>query len=119
MGDAGCLDRAHLLDLQIADVLEQPLAVAEQDRRDMEPELIDQAGGEVLLDDAGSSTQQDVLVTGDPPRLLEGGPDPVGDEEEGRASFHLLGLTRVMREDEGGDVVGRIVAPPTLPRWIL
>jgi hypothetical protein len=85
----------------------------------VEPELIDQAGGEVLLDDAGSSSEQDVLATGGLLRLFEGGSDPVGDEEEGRASIHLLGLTRVMREDEGGDVVGRIVAPPTLPRWIL
>jgi len=32
VGDAGRLDRADLLDLEVADVLEQPLAVPEQDR---------------------------------------------------------------------------------------
>src|SRR5436189_3343759 len=100
VGDAGCLDRAHLLDLEVADVLEQPLAVAEQDRRDVEPELIDQPRGEVLLDDTGPSTEQDVLVARDPLRLFEGRSDPVGDEEEGGASFPLLGLTPVMRQGE-------------------
>jgi hypothetical protein len=52
VGDAGRLDRTHLLDLEVADVLEQPLAVPEQDRDEVQLELIDQSGGKVLLDDA-------------------------------------------------------------------
>ena len=54
----GGLDGAHLLESEFADVLEQPLAVTEQDRDDVELELIDQPGGEVLLGDAGASSQQ-------------------------------------------------------------
>jgi hypothetical protein len=54
VGDAGRLDRTHLLDLEVADVLEQPVTVPEQDRDDVQPELIDQPGGQVLLDDAGA-----------------------------------------------------------------
>ena len=54
MGDAGRLDRAHLLDLKVADVLEQPLAATEQDRDEVQLELVDQPGGKVLLDDAGT-----------------------------------------------------------------
>jgi TraM recognition site of TraD and TraG len=41
VGDAWRLDRAHLLDLEVADVLEQPLAVPEQDRDEAQLELVD------------------------------------------------------------------------------
>jgi len=58
VGDAGRLDRAYLPELEVADVLEQPLAVTEQDRDDVELELIDQPGGEVLLDDVGASSER-------------------------------------------------------------
>ena len=40
MGDAGRLDRAHLLEPEFAHVLEQPLAATQQDRDDVELELV-------------------------------------------------------------------------------
>src|SRR5439155_410770 len=98
-----------------ADVLEQPLAVAEHDRNDVKLEPVDRAGGQVLLDDARPTSEQDVLVAGDVPRLVERGPDPVGDEEEGGASIHLDGFARMVREDEGRDVIRRVLSPPALP----
>jgi hypothetical protein len=83
VGDAGRLDRTHLLDLEVADVLEQPLTVPEQDRDEVQLELIDQSGGKVLLDDAGAPAEQHVPAVGGLLGLLEGGLDAVGDEEEG------------------------------------
>jgi hypothetical protein len=50
-------DHPYLLELEVADVLEQPLAVTEQDRDDVELKLIDQPRGKVLLDDVGASSQ--------------------------------------------------------------
>jgi hypothetical protein len=53
VGDPGSLDRPDLLDLEVADVLEQSRARPEQDGHDVQLELVDQPGGQVLLDDAG------------------------------------------------------------------
>jgi hypothetical protein len=39
----------------------------------------------------------------------------VGHEIEGRFARHRDGRARVVREHEDGDVVGRVVAPPSLP----
>jgi hypothetical protein len=58
VGNAGRLDRADLLDLEVADVLEQPLAVPEQDRDEVQLERVDQPGGQVLLDQVGASCEQ-------------------------------------------------------------
>ena len=82
MGYAGRLDRPHLLEFEIAHVLEQPLAVTEQDRDDVELELIDQPGGEVLLYDVGVATDQDISAAPGLPRLFERGLDSIGDEDE-------------------------------------
>jgi hypothetical protein len=56
VGDPGRLDRAHLLDLEVADVLEQPLAVPEQDRDEVQLELVHKPGGQVLLLNGCTST---------------------------------------------------------------
>ena len=45
-----------------AAVVEQPLPGAEEERRDVDLELVEQAGAEVLLRDAGAPGQQDVAV---------------------------------------------------------
>ena len=64
----GCLDRALLFELQVADVLEQSRTVAEQDRDDVEPELV--GGAPIHLerltwvtgeDDAGGRGRRVVL----------------------------------------------------------
>jgi hypothetical protein len=50
VSDTWRLDGACLLEFEGADVLEQPLPATHHYRDDVELELIDQAGGEVLLD---------------------------------------------------------------------
>jgi hypothetical protein len=95
VGDAWRLDRAHLLDLEVADVLEQPLAVPEQDRDEVQLELVDQPGGQVLLDHAGASSEQHIPAARGLLGLLEGGLDAVGDEEEGGAALQLQRLAGI------------------------
>src|SRR5438128_2668246 len=76
MGDAGSLDRANLLEFEVADVLKQPLAGTEQDRDDVQIELVDDASSEVLLNGLGPTSDQHILVSGCTPRLLQRGLDP-------------------------------------------
>src|SRR5215216_4054370 len=85
VGGGGRGDDLDRLQLRVADVLEQPLAATEHDRDDVEVELLEQAGGEVLLDRVGAAGDQDVLLAGRRAGLLERGVDPVGDEVERRA----------------------------------
>src|ERR671914_456345 len=70
VGDPRRVDGADLLELEVADILQQPLAVAEQDRDDVELELIDEPRGEVLLHDVGPSPDQHVVSAGRLPRLF-------------------------------------------------
>src|SRR6185295_12052323 len=44
--------------------------------------------------------------------------DAVGDEVKGRSALHLNWSTSVVREHENGDVIGRGLAPPSLPSVI-
>ena len=88
VGDARRLDRAHLLDVEVAHVFKQPFTSPEQNRDQVQP-LIDQPGGQVLLDDAGASCQQHIPVARGLLDLLERGRDPIGDEEEGGAAPQL------------------------------
>ena len=60
----------------IADVLEQPLPCPEDDRDDVEVELVEQPGREVLLHSACAAGDRDVLVAGRRPGLLQRGLDP-------------------------------------------
>ncbi len=82
-------------------------------------ELIDQPGGEVLLDDVGASSEQHIHAARGSPRLFERGLDPFGDECEGGASLHLQRLTGMMGEHEDRRVEGMVVAPPAVPGRVL
>src|SRR5947209_12746038 len=90
-------------------------AAAEEDGRDDEVQLVEQAGGEVLADRRGTAADAHVLLSRGLLRLLERRLDPVRDEVERRAALHRERLARVMRQDEHGDVVRRLLAPPPLP----
>ena len=85
MRDAVRADDAGLLELDAPDVLEEPRAGAEQDRRDVDLELVEQPGAEVLLRDLGAARDLDVLVAGGLAREVERGLDAVGDEGERRS----------------------------------
>src|SRR5215813_2078405 len=41
--------------------------------------------------------------------------DAIGHEVKGRSALHRDGRTSMVREYEGGDVVGRVLAPPSPP----
>src|SRR4051812_26948429 len=104
--DAGRLEVA-------GDVLEEPRAAAEQDRRDVDLHLLDDAGAQVLLRDVGPAADRDVLVAGRLARLRERRLGAVCDERE-RAAGQDERLARVVGEDEHRVVEGRLVAPPAV-----
>src|SRR4029450_5313910 len=87
------------------DAVEDPLAGAEQDRRDVERELVDDPGNEGLAHSRGAT--RDVYAAprefyAAPPgrlaRLCVSGVEAAGDEVEGRPAFHLDRLVSVMGE---------------------
>ena len=57
--DAGRLDRPHGLELEpgAVEVVEEAGAAAEQDRHEVRLHLVEQAGGEVLLDRVGAAAE--------------------------------------------------------------
>jgi len=57
VGRVGGLDDAGPVELDrlVAEVVEQALARAEQHRREAQPELVDEPGGQVLLYDVGAA----------------------------------------------------------------
>src|SRR5206468_1956393 len=59
-----------------------------------------------------------VLAVGGRGRSLEGGLDPVGDEVEGGAALHLDRRPRMVGEYEDSNMIGRRVAPPSLPALV-
>jgi hypothetical protein len=62
VGDARGLDRADLFEAGTRGRLaEEPRAGAEQDRDDVDPHLIDEAGSDVLLDRLRAAADRDVL----------------------------------------------------------
>ena len=113
----GASTAPHLLEARAGGrLVEQPAPGAEQDRDDVEPHLVDEAGGDVLLDrllrhrrSRRPSPPAAALAS------LERGLDPVGDEVEGRPALHLERLALMVGEDEDRDVEGRLLAPPPLP----
>ena len=102
----------------IANVLKQPLPGPEHDRDDVEIELVEQPGRQVLLHNACAAGNRDVVVIRRRPGSLEGGLDPVGDERERRPTLHRQRLARVVAEYEHRRVEGRVLAPPARPRLV-
>ena len=81
MRGPGRFDSAELLKPQSrADALEQTSATAEKDRNDVQLDLIDKPGDEVLVDRIGTASDDHVLAAGCLPRLLQCRFDPIGDE---------------------------------------
>jgi len=56
-----------MLEFHRRDALEQPCADAERQRHDVQPQLVDQAGGEVLVDGGRAALDRDILA-----RILSG-----------------------------------------------
>src|SRR5438552_5939960 len=98
------------------DAVEDPLAGAEQDRRDVERELVDDAGNEGLAHSRGATGDvYAAALAGRLTRLCVSGVEAAGDEVEGRPAFHLDRLSSVMGEHEDRRVVRRLGTPPAAP----
>src|SRR5260221_5347413 len=83
--DSRGMEDARLLQLgrRVAEPVEEADAVAEQERRDVDLQLVDKPRGEILLRELCATGDQDVPVPGDRLRPLERRLDAAGDEEEG------------------------------------
>src|SRR4051812_16515673 len=97
------------------DAVEDPLAGAEQDRRDVERELVDDPGNEGLAHSRGATRDVYARLAGRLTRLCVSGVEAAGDEVEGRPAFHLDGLVSVMGEHKHRRVVRRFGTPPAAP----
>ena len=64
MGDEAGGSGGDLLQPQRRDAVEDPCAGAERERRDVQAELVEQSGGEVLVDRRGAAGDSDVAVAG-------------------------------------------------------
>src|SRR5215218_3857219 len=111
------LDRPEFLELQIRSYsVEEARASAQEDRRDVQLQLVDQTGRQVLVDDVGAA-DEDVLLAGGLPRLLQGRLDSIGDKGESRVREDQR-LALVVRVNEDRLAEGRVLTPPS-PPWIV
>src|SRR5215208_2658820 len=97
--------------------IEEARASAQEDRRDVQLQLVDQTGRQVLVDDVGAPADEDVLVACGIPRSLQGRLDAIGDEGEGGVREDQR-LALVVGEDEDRLVEGWVLTPPA-PPWIV
>src|SRR5438034_10991228 len=97
------------------DAVEDPLAGAEQDRRDVERELVDDPGNEGLAHSRGATRDVYAALPGRLARLRVSGVEAAGDEVEGRPTFHLDRLVSVMGEHKHRRMVRRLGTPPAAP----
>src|SRR5881392_3690940 len=97
------------------DAIEDPLAGSEQDRRDVQRELVDDPGNEGLAHSRGAARDVYAALPGPLARLCVSGAEAAGDEVEGRPAFHLDRLVRVMGEHKDRRVVRRLGTPPAAP----
>src|SRR3954447_7210759 len=95
--------------------VEDPLAGAEQDRRDVERELVDDPGNEGLAHSRGATRDVHAALAGRLARLCVSGVEAAGDEVEGRPAVHLDRLVSVMGEHKYRRVVRRLGTPPATP----
>ena len=100
------------------DPAQKMLPGPEQDGRDGQVQLVNEAGAEVLPDRGHAATQSDVAAACGVPGLLQRGVNPVGDEMKYRAALHREGRSRVMSQHEDRHVVRRLVTPPAFPAVI-
>src|SRR5918992_547505 len=95
--------------------VEDPLAGAEQDRRDVERELVDDPGNEGLAHSGGATRDVYAALAGRLTRLCVSGVEAVGYEVEDRLAIHLDRLASVMGEHKHRRVVRRLGTPPAAP----
>src|SRR5207244_10692279 len=82
------------------DAVEDPLSGAKQDRRDVERELVDDAGTEGLAHSRGATRDVYAALAGRLARLCVSGVEAAGDEVEDRPAFHPDRLSSVRAAHE-------------------
>src|SRR5436189_6083292 len=97
------------------DAVEDPLAGAEQDRRDVQRELVDDPGYEGLAHRRGAARDVYAALPGPLARLCVSGGEVAGDKVEGRPTFPLDRLVSVMAEAKDRRVVRLLGTPPAAP----
>src|SRR5512135_903715 len=95
--------------------LEQSLSPAQQDRRDSDVQLIDEARTKILLDSVRSAANAHIHSVGCVARPVKRLVNTARDEVECRSAFHLDGRARVMSQDESWNMIGWVVPPPAFP----
>src|SRR6266853_1764119 len=81
-------------------------------------QLVDQTCLHILPDGRDSASDADIFTAADIFRALQSSVDSLGHEMEGRPALHLNRVSRVVRQNKDWDVIGRRIAPPSLPRFI-
>src|ERR1700719_4914452 len=95
--------------------LEQSLSPAQQDRRDSDVHLIDEARTKILLDSVRSAANAHIHAVGCLARPVKRLVNTARDEVECRFALHLDGRASVMSQDESWNVIGWVVSPPSFP----
>src|SRR5512135_3716062 len=110
--------RALVAERAQVEALHQVLARAEQNRPQHEVQLVDQPRAQVLPDRRHAAAEAYVLAARRGARLFARGADAFGDEAELRAARHPERRAHVVRQHEHRRVVGRLLAPPSLPAFV-
>ena len=107
------LDR---LEARVFQTLEEPLAGAQQDRYQIQGQLVDRTGRQRLTRRRGAAADRDLAVgPGSALGLLQRSVKTLCYEVEGRTALHLYRIMGVVGEYEHRCVIGRLVAPPSAP----
>src|SRR5215212_12200933 len=99
--------------LSPVDSVEQADPFAEEDRRQRDGEVIDQARVEVLEDGVGTSRDSDIFTSGDLTRLPQCALDSVVDEVESGLAWALPGTANLLGQDEDRRMEGCFLGPET------
>jgi hypothetical protein len=95
--------------------LEQPLSLAQQDGRDSDVQLIDEAGTKILPDSVRSAANAHIHSVCCVARPVKRLVNTARDEVKCGSAFHPHGRARVMSQDESWNVIGWVVPPPAFP----
>lgn len=87
---------AFIAESASVDSFEESLSPAQKDGRDRKMHLVYQALSKILPNSAGAATNADILAVGRLASQIQRLVNAAGDEEEGRAAFHLEGRAGVM-----------------------
>jgi hypothetical protein len=119
----GSLCRGFVLDAGIAQgrkihSFEKALTGAKQHWRYGDVHLIDKTKTKILLDDIDTATNANIFASGCFPGALKRDGRAFRHEVKGRSAVHDKRWARVIRKHKYGDVVHRVLAPPTPPTLI-